>query len=67
MSIFPINHEWGFIRKGISFSNKGGTEKGLLLFELQVLLTVISKAKSRREKQILEFFYQKLKEGYRKT
>lgn len=56
--------EWEFIRNEISSSNKGGTEKGHMLFQFQILLDALSKAKTIGEKQILNTIYQKRKKQY---
>jgi len=67
MNITTINHEWNFVLKEISSSNKGGTEKGVILFWFQILLSALSKTKNPREKHMLKLIYQKHREQYRKT
>ncbi len=59
-----INKEWDFVTKEINASNKGGTEKGTMLFEFQILLFALSRTKNQREKQMLMSIYQKRKTKY---
>ena len=61
-----INSEWDFVTKEINASNKGGTEKGEMLFEFQILLSALAKIKNPREKQMLASIYQKQKTRYRR-
>lgn len=67
MSPINFNREWNFITGEINASNKGGTEKGTLLFEFQSLLSVLSMTKNPREKQMLASIYQERKGRYKKT
>ncbi|OQX19123.1 MAG: hypothetical protein BWK75_05980 [Candidatus Altiarchaeales archaeon A3] len=53
----------GFCNKR-NASNKGGTEKGTMLFEFQILLFALSRTKNQREKQMLMSIYQKRKTKY---
>lgn len=64
MNIATINREWNFITKEITAFNRSGTEKGIILFELQILLSTLSKTKNPKEKQILTSIYQKQKDKY---
>lgn len=66
MNITKINREWNFVTKEINASNNGGTEKGVMLFEFQILLSALSKTKNPKEKQILTSIYQERKERYEK-
>ena len=61
------NKEWNFVRREITFSNKGGAKKGEMLFEFQVLLSALLRAKNPREKQILSSIYQKHKKRYKEN
>lgn len=64
MNIINLNREWNFVTKEINVSNKGGTEKGIILFELQILLSALSKIKNLKEKWILTSIYQERKNKY---
>ncbi len=64
MKILNIAKEWNFVAKEITSFNKGGTEKGYMLFQFQILLDALSKAKTIKEKQILISFYKKRKVKY---
>lgn len=66
MSTINFDREWNFVTGEINTSNKGGTEKGILLFEFQSLLSVISMTKTPREKQMLASIYQERKKRYKK-
>jgi len=65
MSINP-NKEWNFVRKEIISSNKGGTPKGRMLFEFQVLLFAFCKSKNLKEKLMLSSIFQERKSQYYK-
>lgn len=67
MNITTIDREWNFVTKEINASNKGGTEKGAMLFEFQILLSVLSKTKNTKEKQMLTSIYHERKELYKNT
>lgn len=67
MNTTAINREWNFIVKETTSSNKGGTEKGTILFWLQILLSALSRTKNPREKQMLASIYQKYRGQYRKA
>ena len=45
-----VNGEWDFITREINEYNNGGTKKRHLLFELQILLSVLSRTKNLKEK-----------------
>ena len=61
-----LNKEWDFIINEINVSNKGGTKKGKLLFEFQILLNALSKIKNKKEKQMLFSIYRKRKSLYKR-
>lgn len=67
MNITALNREWNFVLEEINSSNKGGTEKGVMLFESQILLTVLSRIKNPIERRMLTSIYQKHKERYIKS
>ncbi len=54
----------GFCNKRIHASNERGTEKRTMLFEFQILLSVLSRTKNQREKRMLMLIYQKRKTKY---
>jgi len=66
MNAINLNREWGFVMREINTSNKGGTKKGLLLFEFQSLLSILSMTKNPREQQILASIYQERKGRYKR-
>jgi len=59
-----LNREWNFIVREINASNKGGTPKGKMLFEFQILLTAISGAKNSKEKHMLASIFEDHKGQY---
>jgi len=59
--IFNINREWYFIVKEINKHNHGGSQKGELLFEFQILLDFLSRLKFSEGKRLIESFYKKEK------
>lgn len=60
-----VDKEWEFIIKEINASNKGGTIKGRLLFEPQILLDLLSRTKNSSEKRILFLIYKNKKNLYK--
>ena len=58
------NREWDFIVREINASNKGGTWKGKMLFEFQILLAAISRAKNSKEKHMLASIFKDCKRQY---
>lgn len=64
MNIINLNREWNFVTKETNASNKGGTEKGTILFEFQILLSALSKTINLEERQILTSIYQEQKDKY---
>ena len=60
-----LNKEWDFVIKEINASNKGGTEKGKLLFEFQILLSALSRTKNPKEKHMLVLIFQGRKKRYK--
>lgn len=64
MNIVNFKREWDFVIREINASNKGGTDKGRLLFEFQILLSVSSRTKNLKERQMLTSIYQERKERY---
>ena len=67
MSILSINREWDFVIKEIDTSNKYGADKRELLFEFQILLSILSRTKNLREKRMLTSIFQERKERYKKS
>jgi len=64
MCTLNLDKEWNFVRREITSSNKGGTKKGEMLFEFQVLLSTLRRVRNPREKRILSSIYQKRKKRY---
>jgi len=46
MDTLNLNKEWNFITQEINSGDKGGTRKGEMLFEFQILLSAFLKTKS---------------------
>ena len=65
MDTLNLNKEWNFITQEINAGNKGGTRKGEMLFEFQILLPAFLKTKSPKERQILTSIFQKRKRQYK--
>ena len=65
MNTLSINHEWDFVAKEITSFNKGGTKKGEILFEFQILLSALGELRNLKEKRMLTSIYQKQKEKYK--
>lgn len=61
-----IDNKWDFIRKEINSHNNNNVGKQQLIFQLQILLTTLSRIKNPKEKQILTSFYQKIEKRYKK-
>jgi len=61
-----INREWNFVAKEITSSNKGGAQKGKMLFEFQILLSALYKSRDLKERWVLASIYKKQKEKYKK-
>lgn len=59
-----LNKEWDFVRNEITSSNKRRSCKGKMLFEFQILLSVLSQSDNQEEKRILFHIYQKQKAQY---
>jgi len=64
MNKVNLDQEWDFIVREINTSNKGGTWKGQMLFEFQILLTAISGAKNSKEKHMLASIFEDHKGQY---
>lgn len=65
-TIQKIDSKWNFIRSEIHSRSNNNIEGRQLNFQLQILLTALSKTKNPRERQILISFYQKIEKRYKK-
>lgn len=60
-----LNKEWDFVSKEVISSNKGGTKKGEMLFEFQILLAALQRSRNLKERNFLSEFYQNKKKIFK--